>query len=114
MRSPLILVAIALSSPVWSQGQSQVMRDQCYGSTAGPDQVIAACGALIAPDQGKPSDQAKDYANRAYADLMGAASESDVRAIERLFSGDTSAAEAIYRLAQSVPRVRAIVRRPQP
>src|SRR4051812_21840434 len=42
------------------------------------------------------------YANRAYADLMGAANERDVRAIERLFSGDASAAEAIYRLAQSV------------
>src|SRR5258708_30500522 len=42
------------------------------------------------------------YANRAYADLMGAVNEREVRSIERLFAGDTSAAEAIYRLAQSV------------
>jgi two-component system cell cycle sensor histidine kinase/response regulator CckA len=42
------------------------------------------------------------YANRAYAALTGAASERDVRAIERLFGSDASAAEVVYRLAQSV------------
>jgi two-component system cell cycle sensor histidine kinase/response regulator CckA len=47
------------------------------------------------------------YANRAYADLMGAAGEREVRAIERLFAGDATAAEAIYRLAQSVREGRA-------
>jgi len=47
------------------------------------------------------------YANRAYAELMGASSEREVRAIERLFAGDASAAEAIYRLAQSVREGRA-------
>src|SRR5262249_2409417 len=42
------------------------------------------------------------YANRAYADLTGAASERDVHAIERFFDDDPTAAEAIYRLAQGV------------
>jgi len=42
------------------------------------------------------------YANRTYAELTGAASESEVRSVERAFSGNPDAAEAIYRIAQAV------------
>jgi two-component system cell cycle sensor histidine kinase/response regulator CckA len=42
------------------------------------------------------------YANRAYADMTGAETERDVRAVERVFAGDNAAAEAIYRLAQAL------------
>ncbi len=42
------------------------------------------------------------YANRAYANLVGAASAREVRSVERVFSGDTNGAEAIYRLAQAL------------
>jgi two-component system cell cycle sensor histidine kinase/response regulator CckA len=42
------------------------------------------------------------YANRAYAELIGADDEQDVRVIERVFSGDQAASEAIYRLSQSI------------
>jgi two-component system cell cycle sensor histidine kinase/response regulator CckA len=70
-----------------SQGQAM--------STAFVD--AAPEGVLITDREGRIV-----YANRAYADLMGATSERDVRAIERLFADDASAAEAIYRLAQSV------------
>ena len=42
------------------------------------------------------------YANRTYADLIGAASGRDVHAVERVFAGQTSAAEAIYRITQKV------------
>ena len=42
------------------------------------------------------------YANRAYADLIGAQSEREVRAVERVFAGEGSAGEAIYRLAQAL------------
>ncbi|MGD9738820.1 MAG: cell cycle histidine kinase CckA [Bauldia sp.] len=41
------------------------------------------------------------FANRAYADLLGAADESDLRAVERVFAGEPGAADAIYRLAQA-------------
>ena len=54
-------------------------------------------GVLIADGAGRIL-----YANRAYADLTGAASGGEVRAVERLFAGDAKAAEAIYRLAQAV------------
>ncbi len=47
------------------------------------------------------------YANGAYADLIGADDESDVRVIERVFSGDQAASEALYRLSQSVRHQRA-------
>ncbi|MBZ9937606.1 response regulator [Mesorhizobium sp. BR1-1-16] len=49
------------------------------------------------------------YANGAYADLIGADDESDVRVIERVFSGDQAASEALYRLSQSVRHQRAAV-----
>ncbi len=54
-------------------------------------------GALITDGAGRIL-----YANRAYADLTGAASGGEVRAVERLFAGEAKAAEAIYRLAQAV------------
>ena len=47
------------------------------------------------------------YANRAYANLTGAESERDVRAVERVFSGDQSVGEAIYRLTQALREDRA-------
>jgi two-component system cell cycle sensor histidine kinase/response regulator CckA len=42
------------------------------------------------------------YANRAYADLVGAEGEREVRGVERVFGTSGSAAEAIYRVAQSL------------
>ena len=42
------------------------------------------------------------YANQAYARLVGAESERDVRGVERVFSGEPSGAEAIYRMAQAI------------
>ena len=42
------------------------------------------------------------YANRAYADLMGATGERDVPSVDRAFSGNSDATEAIYRIAQRV------------
>jgi len=40
------------------------------------------------------------YANRAYADLLGASSASDVHSVEHAFSANAEATEAIYRVAQ--------------
>jgi two-component system cell cycle sensor histidine kinase/response regulator CckA len=40
------------------------------------------------------------YANRAYADLVGAESAADVHSVEHAFSGDAAATEAIYRIAR--------------
>ena len=42
------------------------------------------------------------YANRAYADLTGAAETRDARALERVFVGSPDATEAIYRIAQEL------------
>ena len=42
------------------------------------------------------------YANRAYADLIGAADEKEVRGVERVFAAEASATEAIYRLTRAV------------
>ncbi len=42
------------------------------------------------------------YANRAYADLTGAASQDDIRSVERAFAGNAEAGEAIYRIAQKL------------
>lgn len=47
------------------------------------------------------------YANRAYADLIGAEAESDVRSIERVFASDPLASEAIYRLSRALREGRA-------
>jgi two-component system cell cycle sensor histidine kinase/response regulator CckA len=52
-------------------------------------------GVLVADRDGRII-----YANRTYADLTGAESERDVRALERVFAGDPAASEAIYRLSQ--------------
>jgi two-component system cell cycle sensor histidine kinase/response regulator CckA len=40
------------------------------------------------------------YANRAYADLTGAADQANLRSVERAFAGNAEAAEAIYRITQ--------------
>ena len=59
MRRTLIMLALMLgAAPAF--GQADVQRVQCYGNKASADQVIAACTALIASDQGKASDLAKD------------------------------------------------------
>jgi two-component system cell cycle sensor histidine kinase/response regulator CckA len=47
------------------------------------------------------------YANRAYAALTGSPEKGDVRPVERLFSGDAKAGEAIYRIAQAAREGRA-------
>ena len=54
-------------------------------------------GVLIADKDGRIV-----YSNRAYADLIGAQSERDVRAVERVFGNDPNAGEAIYRLTQAL------------
>ena len=46
MRRTLILFVLTLgAAPAW--GQADTSREQCYGSKASADQVIAACTALI-------------------------------------------------------------------
>ena len=42
------------------------------------------------------------YANRTYADITGADSAREVRSVERAFSGNAEAGEAIYRIAQTL------------
>lgn len=42
------------------------------------------------------------YANRTYADLIGATSPADVHSIEAIMSSDNQAAEAVYRLTNQV------------
>ncbi|MCR4281873.1 MAG: PAS domain-containing protein [Bauldia sp.] len=42
------------------------------------------------------------YANRAYADLIGAKTEREVHSVERAFSGNPDATEAIYRIVQTL------------
>ncbi|WP_346914429.1 cell cycle histidine kinase CckA [uncultured Roseibium sp.] len=54
-------------------------------------------GALITDTEGRLI-----YANQAYADLTGAATAADVRALERVFSSDPDAADAIFRLSQAM------------
>ncbi len=54
-------------------------------------------GALITDAEGRLV-----YANQAYADLTGAESAADVRVMERVFSSDPDAADAIFRLSQAM------------
>ena len=54
-------------------------------------------GILLADSRGRIV-----YANRAYAELMGTASERDVPSVDRAFSGNADATEAIYRIAQAL------------
>ena len=57
------------------------------------------------------------YANRAYADLIGATGERDLHAVDRAFSGNPDATEAIYRIAQDLREGRSAeeeVRMPTP
>ncbi len=54
-------------------------------------------GALITDTEGRLI-----YANQAYADLTGAEAAADVRAMERVFSSDPDAADAIFRLSQAM------------
>ena len=42
------------------------------------------------------------YANRAYADLLGATDESEVVSVETLFSRRVEAADIVYRIANAV------------
>jgi two-component system cell cycle sensor histidine kinase/response regulator CckA len=59
-------------------------------------------GVLVADREGRIV-----YANRTYADLIGAESDRDVRTVERVFAVDPSASEAIYRLSQALREGRA-------
>ena len=57
------------------------------------------------------------YANRAYADLIGATEASEARALERVMIGNPEAAEALYRITQELREGRAAteeVRMPAP
>ncbi|OKL45286.1 cell cycle histidine kinase CckA [Pseudovibrio exalbescens] len=54
-------------------------------------------GAVLVDDTGRIV-----YANKAYADLTGAVSPGDVRTVERVFSADPEAADAIFRLSKAV------------
>ncbi|WP_150525580.1 cell cycle histidine kinase CckA [Roseibium sediminis] len=54
-------------------------------------------GAIVTDQDGRLV-----YANQAYADLTGVDSSADVRVIERVFSSDPDAADAIYRLSQAM------------
>lgn len=47
------------------------------------------------------------YANPRYCEIIGAASPEDARPVERLFTSDPDASEAVYRLAQAVREGRA-------
>ena len=47
------------------------------------------------------------YANQAYADVIGARSAGEIKAVERVFSAESEGAEAIYRLAQAMREGRA-------
>ena len=51
------------------------------------------------------------YANAAYLDLIGAAEARDARPVERVFSADPDASEAIYRLLKAM-RTSSCRRRP--
>lgn len=53
-------------------------------------------GALITDMDGRLV-----YANKAYADLTGADTAADVRVVERVFSSDPDATDAIFRLSQA-------------
>ncbi|MBG6143150.1 MAG: response regulator [Roseibium album] len=54
-------------------------------------------GALITDMDGRLV-----YANKAYADLTGADSAADITVVERVFSSDPDAADAIFRLSQAM------------
>ncbi|MEM8700517.1 MAG: ATP-binding protein [Pseudomonadota bacterium] len=54
-------------------------------------------GALITDTDGRLV-----YANSAYAELTGADTPSDIRVVERVFSSDPDAADAIFRLSQAM------------
>jgi two-component system, cell cycle sensor histidine kinase and response regulator CckA len=56
-----------------------------------------ADGALITDRDGRLV-----YANKAYGDLTGAESAADIRVVERVFSPDPEAADAIFRLSQAM------------
>ena len=61
-------------------------------------------GVLIADDAGRVV-----YANGAYRALTGSDGD-EVRAVERVFAGDPTAAEAVYRVAQAAREGRAAER----
>lgn len=48
------------------------------------------------------SDGRMVYANPAYSALVGASGDNDIRAVERVFAGEATAADVIYRLSQAV------------
>jgi len=69
-------------------------------------------GALITDGDGRLI-----YANNAYADLTGVQSTADIRSVERVFSSDPDAADAIFRLSQAMRdgrRAQEEIRMPHP
>ncbi len=69
-------------------------------------------GALITDTDGRLV-----YANTAYAELTGADTPSDIRVVERVFSSDPDAADAIFRLSQAMREGRKVqeeIRMPYP
>src|SRR4051794_5113546 len=54
-------------------------------------------GVLISDREGRIV-----FANRAYAELTGAPDAQDLRSVERAFAGNAEAAEAIYRITQTL------------
>ena len=53
-------------------------------------------GALVVDHEGRII-----YANKSYADIVGAATSRDVRTVERVFAGEPDVSEVVFRLAQA-------------
>ncbi|WP_417689794.1 cell cycle histidine kinase CckA [Roseibium sp.] len=74
-----------------------------FGTGRGGSPIAAAFlnslddGALITDTEGRLV-----YANQSYGDLTGAETEADIRVLERVFSSDPDAADAIFRLSQAM------------
>jgi tetratricopeptide (TPR) repeat protein len=68
VRRILIGLALALvASAAWGQPTQQQLHDWCYSDTAGEDQTIVGCTAVIQSGKETTANQANAYVNRAYA-----------------------------------------------
>jgi two-component system cell cycle sensor histidine kinase/response regulator CckA len=103
-RDPFVLILLGILAVVgvfslfaWAIGLLRLAGRSAANPIASAFMENLEEGVVIADRDGRIV-----FSNPAYSRLLGATNDRDIRAVDRVFAGEPSAAEAIYRISQAV------------